>query len=258
MDTVIRCDQLNVITLANRSLLGKVAAKDATDKIKELLNSKDTINIIFAAAPSQSEFLHALRLDRNISWNRINAFHMDEYLGLPVDAEQNFGQFLNRAIFSHVPFRSVNYINGNPESIPAECERYGNLILRNLPDIVFMGIGENTHIAFNEPGQAEFNDPHMVKAVTLDEVCRQQQVNDKCFARIDQVPRRALTLTIPSILQASSIFCMVPGKNKAKAVSLTLTEQITEEYPSTILRNHPSTTLYLDSDSAALLNESNV
>ncbi|WP_121811788.1 6-phosphogluconolactonase [Mucilaginibacter kameinonensis] len=244
---------LNVITLADRQALGAKAAANAAATIKKLLNEKEQINIIFAAAPSQSTFLESLKNDNSIVWERINAFHMDEYLGLPAGASQSFGNFLKEAIFAHANFRSVNYIDGNALDINKERERYANLLSDNKPDIVFMGIGENTHLAFNEPFQADFNDPEIIKIVTLDPVCRQQQVNDDCFKRLEDVPVKALTLTIPVLVAAKYIFCMVPGINKADAVRKTLNEPVSVEFPSTILREHHNATLYLDTQSASLL-----
>ncbi|WP_413668074.1 6-phosphogluconolactonase [Mucilaginibacter sp. Mucisp86] len=244
---------LNVIILTDKHALGVKAAADAAVTIKTLLNKKEHINIIFAAAPSQSVFLESLKNDISIVWERVNAFHMDEYLGLPANAPQSFGNFLADAIFGHVNFRSVNYINGNTADTDKERERYASLLNDNKPDIVFMGIGENTHLAFNEPFQANFNDPEIIKKVTLDAVCRRQQVNDGCFERLEDVPVKALTLTIPVLLGADYIFCMVPGINKAEAVVKTLKEPISVKYPSTILREHQNAKLYLDSQSASLL-----
>ncbi|RYF99995.1 MAG: glucosamine-6-phosphate deaminase, partial [Chitinophagaceae bacterium] len=208
----------------------------------------EMLNIIFAAAPSQNEFLENLIL-KPIKWDRINAFHMDEYLGLPSDAPQGFGNFLSKALFDKVNFRSVNFLNGNPLTPEQECERYTQLIAHNHPDIVCMGIGENTHIAFNDPHVANFEDPEKVKMVNLDEPCRQQQVNDGCFASINEVPAYALTLTIPALMAADHIFCMVPGAQKAKAIQHTLNAPISATFPSTILRQHPSAILYVDEQS---------
>lgn len=251
--TTIKYDNLDVNILANRRALGEKAAADVSERITQLLTVKDNINIIFAAAPSQNEFLENLRNDQSIPWERINAFHMDEYLGLAENAKQAFGNFLKDALFDRVAFRNVYYINGNTANINEECLRYGQLITDNPPDIVCMGIGENTHIAFNEPGQADFNDIDIVKPVTLDAVCRQQQVNDGCFALLDEVPTQALTLTVPALFNGAYIFCMVPGTKKADAVLKTLTMPVTEQYPSTILRTHANAILYLDVQSAALL-----
>lgn len=249
MIKTIQKDKLKVLVLPDRPTLGQTAAAMVSDKIKELLNTKDEINIIFAAAPSQSEFLSALIADDNIEWERINAFHMDEYLGLPDNAPQLFSSFLKRSIFYRVPFKSVNCINGNTSDAEGECERYANLLKKHPTDIVCMGIGENTHIAFNDPHVAEFNDHKAVKVVTLDMACRQQQVNDACFAGINDVPQYAITLTVPTLMSGAHLFCMVPGANKADAVHRTLTEPVNELYPSTILRTHDNCILLADTKS---------
>jgi glucosamine-6-phosphate deaminase len=180
---------------------------------------------------------------------------MDEYTGLPADAPQGFGNFLRQRIFSRSPFREVNYLNGLAPDIEAECARYAALLKSAPIDIVFMGIGENAHIAFNDPGAADFKDPKTVKVVELDSVCRRQQVNDGCFAEFDDVPLRALTLTIPALLQAQRIFCVVPAKTKANAVYNSLSGEITETYPASILRTHGNAVMYLDRDSGARLEE---
>ncbi|HEY3373122.1 MAG TPA: glucosamine-6-phosphate deaminase [Prolixibacteraceae bacterium] len=246
----IKKDKLEVKIYSTRAELGQAAGYEAGNQIKELLNSQQIINIIFAAAPSQNEFLESLINQQGIAWDRINAFHMDEYLGLPADAPQGFGNFLRERIFKHRPFRSVSYLNGQCGSIESECNRYSQLLSLHPTDIVCMGIGENGHIAFNDPHVADFDDPSQVKVVELDALCRQQQVNDGCFSAIGQVPTHALTLTIPALLKAPYIFCMVPGINKAQAVANTLEKEISALYPSTILRNHPSAILYIDTQSA--------
>ncbi len=243
-------DNLQVHRYETRQEMGAAAAAMAADRIRLLLQEKETLNVVFAAAPSQQEFLEALAADKNIAWERINAFHMDEYIGLEVNAPQGFGNFLKERIFSKVPFRNVHYLNGNAPDIQQECERYAAL-LRQGVDIVNMGIGENTHIAFNDPHVADFADPQLVKVVDLDYACRQQQVNDGCFETFAQVPTHALTLTVPALMQASYVFCMVPGPNKAPAVKHTLFDGISEKYPSTILRQHPRAVLFVDKDSAA-------
>lgn len=244
-------DKLTIHIYPSREELGRASANDAGNKIKELLNSRDHVNMIFAAAPSQNEFLANLIAQEGIAWERVNAFHMDEYLGLSSTAPQGFGNFLKERIFSHKPFRSVNYLNGQCISKEEECKRYGDLLDANPVDIVCMGIGENGHIAFNDPHVADFNDPAMVKVVELDALCRQQQVNDGCFTSISQVPTHALTLTIPALFKGRYLYCMVPGSTKAKAVANTIEQEISTQHPSTILRNHPSARLYIDTQSAA-------
>jgi glucosamine-6-phosphate deaminase len=233
--------------------MGASAAEDIKARILSLLAEKDTVNMIFAAAPSQNEVLAALAADGDIPWERINAFHMDEYIGLPAGAPQAFGEFLKAHIFGLVPFGSVSLLDVTAADPEAECDRYAAL-LRDYPaDIVVMGIGENGHIAFNDPPVADFSDPKAVKAVALDEVCRNQQVHDGCFARLDDVPTTAITLTVPTLFAGKHLFCIVPASTKARAVYATLCGDIGESCPATILRRHESAVLYLDGDSSALL-----
>lgn len=241
-------DKLTVKFFANREILGKNAGNDIADKIRELLKTKNEINMIFAAAPSQNETLDTLILAKNIEWNKINAFHMDEYVGLDKNASQGFGNFLRNKLFERLPFKSIHYIDGQCKNPQEECERYSELLNVNI-DIVCMGIGENCHVAFNDPGEADFNDKKAVKIITLDKVCRMQQVNDGCFKEIVDVPKKALSLTIPSLFKSEYIFCMVPAKTKAWAVNETVNGEISEDCPSSILRRHNNTVLYCDSDS---------
>ena len=248
-------DLLTVNIYDSRDEMGKSAAADIKDRIIELLGEKDEINMIFAAAPSQNEVLYALATDREIPWNRVNAFHMDEYIGLPADAPQGFGNFLRDHIFGLAEFKSVNYIDISAKDADAECERYACLLADNPTDIVVMGIGENGHIAFNDPPVADFNDVKAVKPVKLDEICRNQQVNDGCFAKIEDVPTTAITLTVPTLFKGDYLFCIVPAKTKANAVRATLCDEINEKCPATILRRHKRAVLYLDRDSSALLRD---
>ncbi len=249
----LKKDLLNVNIYDTRDEMGKAAASDIKAKILELLQTRDTINMIFAAAPSQNEVLKGLATDEEIPWNRVNAFHMDEYIGLPSDAPQGFGNFLKRSIFGLAPFKSVNYIDISATDADMECERYSALLKQYPTDIVVMGIGENGHIAFNDPPVADFNDEKAVKPVPLDEICRQQQVNDGCFAKIDDVPKTAITLTVPTLFKGDYLFCIVPAKTKANAVKATLCDEISEKCPATVLRRHSNAVLYLDGDSSSLL-----
>ena len=248
-----KVDKLHVQIYENRTLMGEAAARDIKAKIAQLLSQKEEINMIFAAAPSQNDVLKALVEDKTIEWNRVNAYHMDEYIGLDKDAPQGFGNFLKAHIFGLVPFKSVHYIDITATDPDAEGERYGKLLDENPTDIVVMGIGENGHIAFNDPPMADFKDEKTVKAVKLDEVCRQQQVNDGCFASIDKVPTHAMTLTVPTLVRAPYLFCIVPALTKAKAVYETLNGSIDEHCPASILRLHDNAVLYLDNESSKLL-----
>lgn len=244
-------DKLQVNVCSTRAEMGKAAAAAATERIIRLIEAKGEINMVFAAAPSQDEFLEALASNREIRWDRINAFHLDEYIGLSTEAPQGFGNFLRRKLFDRVNFKSVNYLNGSRDDVRAECDRYSDLLKQFPLDIACIGIGENGHLAFNDPPVADFKDPALIKAVELDEVCRRQQVNDGCFISIEEVPSHALTLTIPAIMSAAHIYCMVPGKTKAAAVETTLNGAVEENCPASILRNHASAELFLDADSAA-------
>lgn len=246
-------DKLKVEILPSRAAMGAAAGAAIADEIRGL--AKDEINIIFAAAPSQNEVLEALLSYKDIDWSRVNAFHMDEYIGLAADAPQGFGNFLRRHIFDKVPFKSVNYLNGNNPDLQGECDRYSALLKEHPADIVCMGIGENAHIAFNDPGEADFNDSRLVKVVTLDEVCRMQQVNDGCFKTIGDVPKQALSLTVPALMAGGYIACSVPAKTKAQAVKNTLECEISPMIPASVLRTHNNATLYCDNDSSALIKE---
>lgn len=243
-------DKLKVKIFKGRPELGIAAAETLSSKIKELLNTKEYINIIFASAPSQNEFLAEL-LKKDIEWGRINAFHMDEYVGLDKDAPQGFGNFLKDRLFKFVKAREAHYLNGNASDIQEECKRYSDLLIKYPTDIVCLGIGENTHLAFNDPHVADFNDPEIVKVVDLDEDCRIQQVNDGCFASIEQVPTHALTITMPALFKSTYAYAIVPGTFKANAIDHTLNSEISELYPSTILRRHDHAILFIDEDSAA-------
>ncbi len=248
-----KVDKLAVEIYENRVLMGESAARDIKQKIKELLQTKAEINMIFAAAPSQNDVLKALAEDKEIEWNRVNAYHMDEYIGLDKNAPQCFGNFLKEHIFGLAPFKSVNYIDVTASDPEAEADRYGKILDENPTDIVVMGIGENGHIAFNDPPVADFKDKRTVKPVKLDEKCRQQQVNDGCFESIDKVPTHAITLTVPTLVRAPYLFCIVPASTKANAVYETLNGKIDENCPASILRTQEFAKLYLDNESSKLL-----
>jgi len=250
-------DKLKVKIYENRPLLGAGAADAISKKINELLETKEYVNIVFAAAPSQNEFLAELQ-KKDIDWSRINAFHMDEYVGLNQEASQLFGNYLRERLFDKVSFREVFYLNGNAPDMEDECKRYAELLTRYHTDIVFLGIGENTHLAFNDPHVAYFDDPEIVKVVDLDEKNRMQQVDpgDKtCFGNIKEVPAYAITLTVPVLFKADYAFAIAPGTKKANAIYHTLYSEVQEKYPSTVLRTHNNAVLYIDEDSASELSE---
>ncbi|GAB3919889.1 6-phosphogluconolactonase [Larkinella terrae] len=249
-------DLLSVSVFQNRQELGRAAATEIAAVINRLLREKESITMVFGAAPSQDETLLALVLDPSIDWSRIRAFHMDEYVGLAPDAPQLFSQYLKAHLFDQVPLRETFLINGNAEDLEQECAWYAALLKEYPTDIVCLGIGENTHIAFNDPHVADFHDKRLVKVVDLDLQCRSQQVNDGCFPILEDVPRQAITLTVPALFRADYAFCMVPNQRKARAVFLTLTTpEITSRYPASILREHSNAALFLDADSASQILE---
>ncbi|QKJ85046.1 Glucosamine-6-phosphate deaminase [Paramixta manurensis] len=240
-------EKLQVKVFPDRQALGYQAAEEAAAYLRQRLASQQQVRIVFAAAPSQNAFLDRLRQAPDIEWSRVSAFHMDEYIGLAEGAEQLFSHYLTTHLFRDVQPGEVHLIpaSGQPEQI---IQRYSDLLAVAPIDMVCLGIGENGHLAFNDPPVADFADPQVMKVVELDAVCRQQQVNDGCFSTLAAVPRHALTLTIPTLLSAQRLFCMVPGKNKRQAVTDTLRQPITTACPSTILRQHAGCTLYTDSD----------
>lgn len=244
-------DALTVKIFPTRDQMGQQAAQEAVVAMQAMLETQEELNVMFGAAPSQNEVLAAL-VASDLDWSRVNAFHMDEYVSLPVGDERLFSVFLDRAIFEKVPFKQVFRIDpqGTPEDV---CPRYAQLLSTYPLDVVFMGIGENGHIAFNDPPYGKFDDAVLVKPVELEQRCRQQQVNDGCFATIDDVPTVALTVTIPAMLSAKYICCVVPAPTKAVAVATCMTGEVTEQWPASILRTKENATLYLDLDSAKLL-----
>lgn len=241
--------KLDVKVYPTRKEMGAESAREVAGCIRSLLAEKDSIYIVFAAAPSQNEFLESLISEPDIEWNRVHALHMDEYVNLPANAPQGFGNFLRNAIFGKLPFASVDYIGSGPDA-SATCIRYDRILSDKKVDIVCMGIGENGHIAFNDPHVADFHDTKRIKTVDLDLTCRTQQVHDGCFATLDEVPKYAVTLTIPTMFAADYLFCMVPAASKAKAVKATVTGPVSESCPASILQTHPHAILYTDQDSA--------
>lgn len=237
-------DKLKVCLCDSREEMAARAAEDVRRRIGELSRQKDTINMMFAAAPSQNEFLENLACDVSIPWEKINVFHMDEYLG-----NRKFASFLREKLFDRVHPKNVYLLDGCCPDPEEECKRYTALLEKTEMDIVCMGIGENGHIAFNDPYIADFCDSRTVKVVKLDEKCRVQQVNDGCFLCLDEVPAYAVTVTVPALIRTEKICCIVPGCTKADAVYRALSGEIGESCPASVLRRLDYATLYLDGDS---------
>lgn len=252
-ERTIQVDRLRVAVYADRQRMGAAAGHAVAQRMKALIAEKGEVVVVFAAAPSQNEFLATLATEEGIAWGKVVAFHMDEYIGLPANAPQGFGNFLRRHLFDLVRPGTVHLLDGQAADAEAECRRYAALLRAHSVGIVCAGIGENGHLAFNDPPVADFEDPLDVKIVELDHACRMQQVHDGCFPDLASVPTHALTLTIPALMKARWIYTMVPGPTKAQAIEATLRGPIGTHCPATVLRRHANATLYLDRDSAALL-----
>ena len=238
----------------NKDILGQSVAREGANKIRQLLSHRTQLNVMFATGRSQDDFLKYLVKEEDIDWSRVNAFHMDEFIGVGNGYPQIFGEDLKNRVFSKLNFKEVFYIDGNARDIKSEISKYSNLLKKDQLDIVFLGIGENGHIAFNDPHIADFNDLETMKVVEMDQICRKQQVVDQYFKSIDEVPLRAITVTIPTIMNANFTFIPVPGKRKAKIIKKVMEYPINEKVPATIMRKHSNAVLYLDSDSSSLLN----
>jgi glucosamine-6-phosphate deaminase len=249
-------DSLDVLVFESRALAGRAAAQAVAEGIAASQRARGAANVVFAAAPSQDEFLAGLVADQEIDWSRVTAFHMDEYLGVAADHPASFRRYLQERLFGLVglgPDR-LRLIPGERVERPlATCLYYEDVLKTAPPDIVCAGIGENGHLAFNDPPVADFLDPVLVKVVKLDAACRLQQVNDGCFERPADVPTHAYTLTIPALFCAPFIRVVVPGARKANTVLTTLQGPISEACPASVLRRHPDAKLYLDRDAARLV-----
>jgi glucosamine-6-phosphate deaminase len=243
-----RKDRLHIEVYDNRRAMGEAAAKRIAALMRKLLAEQDEVRMVFAAAPSQNEMLEALVREPDVEWPRVTGFHMDEYIGLDEHAPERFSAFLTNKLFSRVPFREVHLLRGHAPDEAAEAARYAGLLKQGPIDIVCLGVGENGHIAFNDPPVADFQDPLLVKKVELDLLCRQQQVNDGCFPDLASVPTHALTLTVPALTSGKHLFCIVPGKRKREAIRRMLSGTVTTACPASILTVHPSCTLFCDRD----------
>ncbi len=249
-------DSLDVRVYESRALAGRAAALDVAREIEDRLRDRGDARIVFAAAPSQNEFLAGLVAHRGIDWRRVVAYHMDEYLGLDADHPASFRRYLQEHLFRLVGLgpEQLRLIPGEQADQPLRtCLAYETLLRNGPPDLVCAGIGENGHLAFNDPPVADFLDPVLVKVVRLDAACRLQQLHDGCFDRIEDVPTHAYTLTVPALLQASAVSVVVPGARKADAVLNALRGPIAESCPASALRRHPNARLYLDREAARLV-----
>jgi glucosamine-6-phosphate deaminase len=237
----------------NRATMGRAAAHRVSEQIKRAIARDGLAPVIFASAPSQNEFLAALREDPSIEWRRVIAFHLDEYVGVGMDHSASFRRFLTDRLFDRVAVRAFHGLDGQAPDLDAECARYAALLQRERPVLAILGIGENGHLAFIDPPSCDFQDRADVRVVELDTACRNQQVHDGAFARLEDVPARALSLTIPFLMRVPAAVAIVPGPAKRKAIKAALDGPVTRDCPASILRRHPDVSVFLDEDSAAEL-----
>lgn len=243
--------QLPISVYATNAEMGEAAAIEAAAIIGQAIAERGFANIILATGNSQLTFLQALRSRHDIAWPRVHVFHMDEYVGLDPEHPASFPNFLQRELLDHVDAGAFFPVPAPVDGTVAACQEYEGLLRAHPADLCAMGIGENGHIAFNDPPFADFDDPQWVKVVRLDEASRRQQVGERHFASLDEVPTHAVTLTIPALLSARRVLCIVPEARKAEAVQRCLRGPLTEDCPASILRTQLHVHLLLDADSAA-------
>lgn len=244
-------DKLPVEIYATNEEMGIAAAARVAPLIVEAIEKNGECRMILATGNSQFSFVQALTAHKEIDWSKVTAFHMDEYVGISADHSASFRKWMKERVESAVNPKAFHYINGDNPNPESEAERYARLLTERPIDITCMGIGENGHLAFNDPPVADFNDTKVVKIVELEDTCKQQQVGEGHFPNLDAVPTHAITLTIPTLLSAKHVFNMVPEARKAEAVYNTVHSEISTKVPSTILRTQTHAVLFLDADSGA-------
>ncbi|HUG53978.1 MAG TPA: glucosamine-6-phosphate deaminase [Vicinamibacteria bacterium] len=243
---------MEVRVFDTKAELGRAAAERAAAAIGQAIARAGEARVIAATGASQFEFLDALTARTDVDWGRADLFHLDEYVGLPDTHPASFRRYLRERIVERVHPRAFHFLAGDAADPAAECRRVGALLARAPIDVAFVGIGENGHLAFNDP-PADFETEAPYLVVELDEACRRQQLGEGWFATLDDVPRRALSMSVRQILKSREVLCIVPDARKAPAVRNCLEGEVTPVHPASILQTHPSTTVYLDLDSAALL-----
>jgi glucosamine-6-phosphate deaminase len=252
MDFERKIGEMQVTVYESRTALGQAAAHDFAAILREELSNHDEAAVIFATGNSQLSFLEALRNETGIAWERVVVFHMDEYLGISADHPASFRRFIREKITEVFHPRVTYGIEGDAADVEGELASYDGLLKAHVPVICVMGIGENGHLAFNDP-PADFQTHKLIHVVTLDETCRRQQVSEGHFPNFDAVPKQALSLTVPALLKPKHVFVLAPEARKAKAVQTALEGAVTEDCPASILRTQAQVKLYLDAESAALV-----
>ncbi len=245
-------EALEVYVFEAKLAAAEAAAAFVAEGVRQAIAERGEANVIVATGASQYEFLECLRRVPDIAWPRVTAFHLDEYLGIPADHPASFRRYLRERLFGHLPFGAVHLLEGDALDPLAEARRYGALLAERTLDVTCLGIGENGHLAFNDP-PANFETQELVHIQTIDDITRRQQVNEGHFAALGDVPGQALSLSIPAILRARRLSCVVPDRRKAEAVRAALEGPISPHCPASILRQAPNCCLFLDRPAASLL-----
>jgi glucosamine-6-phosphate deaminase len=243
---------MDIRVLPDKRALGAAAAADAAAALRDAIAARGEANVVAATGASQFEFLEALTRTPGIAWDKTTFFHLDEYVGLPDTHPASFRRYLRERLVDRVRPGTFHFVHGDASDPAAECRRLGALIAARPIDVAFVGIGENGHLAFNDP-PADFDTQEPYLVVGLDEACRRQQLGEGWFPTLDDVPRRAISMSVAQILKSRRILCIVPDARKAKAVKDSVTGGVSPQRPASALQRHAATTLYLDPDSAALL-----
>lgn len=233
--------------------LARAAAIEAAVSIRGAIDARGVAHVMFASGNSQLAFLGMLADEHRIDWSLVIGFHMDEYLGLPADHSASFRRYMREHVVDALHLREFHGVGGDAADPQAEADRYATLLRAHPLDLCCLGVGENGHLAFNDPEVADFDDPSDVKVVELDDRCRMQQAGEGHFPTIDAVPRRAITVTIPALLRAGTVLAIVPERRKAEPVLRALEAPVSTTCPASILRRHPHASLFLDEESASLL-----
>ena len=238
-------DQLKVRIFQSSKEIGEAAAEFVELELKAAIQQKGFANLILGTGASQFSFLEALK-GKQIEWDKITVFHLDEYIGISDEHPASFRKYLKERILDFVKPGKVHLINGDAENLEEMLNEYESLLASHPIDIACIGIGENGHIVFNDPLVADFNDPRLIKVVELDEACRKQQLGEGWFPNFDDVPKLAVSLTITAIMKCKAVSCVVPDERKSTAVRNALFSEISTACPASVLRKHPNTVLFLD------------
>ena len=242
---------MEIVVLKTKKELGQKAAAKGAELIRKAIEEKGEANIIVATGASQFEMLDAL-VQEDVDWSKVTGFHLDEYVGMPATHPASFRKYLKDRFVDKVSLKEFYYVNGDAEDPLAECKRLGEIIKQKPIDVAFIGIGENGHLAFNDPpADFETEEPYLV--VNLDETCRKQQLGEGWFPSLEDVPEQAISMSVNQILKSKAIICSVPDKRKAKAVQGTVMSEVSPMIPGTALQKHKAAWLFLDEDSASLL-----